>query len=811
MEAFLMELVLCLLLFFTIRTWAIDTLTPGQSIKDGETLVSAGGSFELGFFSPGNSKSRYVGIWYKKVSTGTVVWVANRENLVSDASGVLSVNEKGILSIMNGTKGIVWSSNTSRNSAEEPIAQLLDSGNFVVKDRNDSDSENFLWQSFDRPCDTFLPGMKIGINFVTGSERHASSWKNTEDPAPGIYTYRVDSQGYPQVVVKKGADILFRAGSWNGLYLTGSPLPVNPLYSFELVLNENEVYYTYQVQNNSIYTRFLLNPSGLIQRTIWNERTNNWEVYATSQSDQCSIYAYCGSYATCSTNESPPCKCLEGFIHRSASPRDINSVDWSYGCTRRTPLACHGGDSFLRKTGLKLPDTSKTWANISIDLKECEKLCLKNCSCTAYANLDVRGGGHGCLLWFGDLIDIIEFSEGGQDLYIRLATSDLNHIRSKGKLNEKLKAVIIAISVIIASGMTILALLLYVQKIRLRNTGEHGKEDLELPVFDFTTIATATNNFSSNNILGQGGFGPVYKGTLIEGQEIAVKRLSKNSGQGLEEFKNEVTLISKLQHRNLVKLFGCCIRKDEKMLVYEYMPNKSLNYFIFDQTRNKLLDWRIRMHIVDGIARGVLYLHHDSRLKIIHRDLKASNILLDHNMNPKISDFGLARKFGVDQTQAKTKRVVGTYGYMSPEYALDGLFSMKSDVFSFGVLVLEILSGKKNRGFSHPEHDHNLLGHAWKLWMEKRPLELIDPALGDSYDATEGLRCINVALLCVQQCPPDRPNMSLVLVMLCGDSVLPQPKQPGFFIERNLPMTDSVSVKNETSSMYRSITSLEPR
>ncbi|KAA3467581.1 G-type lectin S-receptor-like serine/threonine-protein kinase [Gossypium australe] len=425
-----------------------------------------------------------------------------------------------------------------------------------------------------------------------------------------------------------------------------------------------------------------------------------------------------------------------------------------------------------------------------------------------------------------------------------------DQIRSKGKLNEKLKAVIIAISVIIASGMTILALLLYVQKIMLRNTGEHGKEDLELPVFDFATIATATNNFSSNNILGQGGFGPVYKGTLIEGQDIAVKRLSKNSGQGLEEFKNEVTLISKLQHRNLVKLFGCCIRKDEKMLVYEYMPNKSLNYFIFgskptisallflpflphplvlcypfsfyffflmsfllvaDQTRSKLLDWRIRMHVVDGIARGVLYLHHDSRLKIIHRDLKASNILLDHNMNPKISDFGLARKFGVDQTQAKTKRVVGTYGYMSPEYALDGLFSMKSDVFSFGVLVLEILSGKKNRGFSHPEHDHNLLGHAWKLWMEKRPLELIDPALGDSYDATEGLRCINVALLCVQQCPPDRPNMSLVLVMLCGDSVLPKPKQPGFFIERNLPMADSISVKNETSSMYRSITSLEPR
>ncbi|KAH1120998.1 hypothetical protein J1N35_004158, partial [Gossypium stocksii] len=218
-------------------------------------------------------------------------------------------------------------------------------------------------------------------------------------------------------------------------------------------------------------------------------------------------------------------------------------------------------------------------------------------------------------------------------------------------------------------------------------------EDLKLPVLDFTIVATATNNFLSNNILGQGGFGP-----------CCAEVCKRNSGQGLEEFKNEVTLISKLQHRNLVKLFGCYIRGGEKMLIYKYMPNKN-------QIRSKLLDWRIRMHIIDGIARGVLYLHRDSRLRIIHRDLKASSILLDNNMNPKISDFGLAQKFGLDQTQAKTRRVVGTYGYMSLEYALDELFSMKSDVFSFRVLVLEILSGKKNKGFSHPEHDHNLLGH----------------------------------------------------------------------------------------------------
>ncbi|WRX29401.1 Serine-threonine/tyrosine-protein kinase [Theobroma cacao] len=376
---------------------------------------------------------------------------------------------------------------------------------------------------------------------------------------------------------------------------------------------------------------------------------------------------------------------------------------------------------------------------------------------------------------------------------------------------------------------------------------ERENEEMELPLFNFGTIANATNNFSIENLLGKGGFGSVYKGTLAEGQHIAVKRLSNDSGQGLKEFKNEVILIAKLQHRNLVKLLGCCIQGDEKLLIYEYMANKSLDYFIFglvlhysfhisksffsdtfslrillvvwltwgtesDRTRSKLLDWSKRVNIIGGIARGLLYLHQDSRLRIIHRDLKSSNILLDNAMNPKISDFGLAKTFWGDQTEANTNKVVGTYGYMSPEYAIDGVFSMKSDVFSFGVLVLEIVSGKKNRGFSHPDHDHNLLGHAWRLWTEKRPMELIDDAFGDFCLPSEMLRCIHVGLLCVQQRPEDRPNMSSVIVMLGSESALPQPKQPGFFTGRNLPEAESSTSNCKSSSANEcTVTLLEPR
>ncbi|KAK8985743.1 hypothetical protein V6N11_068982 [Hibiscus sabdariffa] len=324
-----MVLVLCWFLFFTTRTLALSTISPGQSIKDGETLVSASGNFELGFFSPGNSKSRYLGIWYKKASTGTVVWVANREASVSDASGVLSINDKGVLSIMNGTKGIVWSSNTSRNAAEESVAQLLDSGNFVVKDRIDNDPEKVLWQSFDYPCDTFLPGMKIGINFVTGFDRHLSSWKSMEDPAPGIYSFRIDPRGFPQLVLKKGPEILFRAGSWNGVYFTGKSVPkYYTVYRYEFFSNPNEIYYGYKARNSTIFSRYLLDPSGQIQRSIWNERKKDWEVFLTSDADQCLIYAYCGSYASCTTEGSPPCKCLEGFVHRSASTWNLRPVLW---------------------------------------------------------------------------------------------------------------------------------------------------------------------------------------------------------------------------------------------------------------------------------------------------------------------------------------------------------------------------------------------------------------------------------------------------------------------------------------------------
>ncbi|GAB4830985.1 hypothetical protein Ancab_040219 [Ancistrocladus abbreviatus] len=393
-----------------------------------------------------------------------------------------------------------------------------------------------------------------------------------------------------------------------------------------------------------------------------------------------------------------------------------------------------------------------------------------------------------------------------------------------GKKGSTVK-VIVAIIVPIAAALVILiAAGIYLltskrKKLKTANIDRNVSEGFTIEEtlhYDFSTLEAVTNNFSNDNKIGEGGFGAVYKGTLPNGQEVAVKRLSANSCQGAEQFKNEVELLAKLQHKNLVRLLGFCLVGVEKLLVYEFIPNKSLDFFLFDPEKQGQLDWSRRYKIIVGIARGMLYLHEDSRFKIIHRDLKASNVLLDEDMNPKISDFGMARIFGVDQTQDNTNRVVGTYGYMSPEYAMHGQFSMKSDVYSFGVLVLEIVSGKRNSNFYQSDIE-DLLNYAWKNWRDGTPFEFMDPTLRDSYSSNEVRRCIHLGLLCVADDIDQRPSMASIVLMLDSYSVtLPMPQQPTFFsrarTDPSFMSSDQSTNKSKPCSVNEvSITELDPR
>ncbi|CAN8314101.1 unnamed protein product [Cochlearia groenlandica] len=353
-------------------------------------------------------------------------------------------------------------------------------------------------------------------------------------------------------------------------------------------------------------------------------------------------------------------------------------------------------------------------------------------------------------------------------------------------------------------------------KSRYRGEDEFLNTDGSLFV-DFDVLKDATNNFSQENELGRGGFGSVYKGVLSSGQEIAVKRLSCTSGQGDTEFKNEIILLAKLQHRNLVRLLGFCIQGQEKLLIYEFIKNASLDHFIFDLKKRQVLDWGMRSKMIGGVARGLLYLHEDSRFRIIHRDLKASNILLDQEMNAKIADFGLAKLFDTSQTTTHrfTSRIAGTYGYMAPEYALHGQFSVKTDVFSFGVLVIEIITGKRNNnGGSNDDKDgEDLLSWVWRSWREDKILSVIDPSLTTG-SRNEILRCIHIGLLCVQENAVARPTMASVALMLSSNSyTLSMPSKPAFVVgDYVTPLDVSSSTKGlQMSSNDVSISELSPR
>ncbi|KAL0308031.1 UNVERIFIED_CONTAM: G-type lectin S-receptor-like serine/threonine-protein kinase [Sesamum calycinum] len=576
---------------------AVDTLFPNQTITIGQTLVSQSQVFEMGFFSPGRSGNIYLGIW-----DGSVVW---------------SVNSSGL--------------------ASNPILQLLDTGNLVLVDgKIESSLQGYIWQSFDYPTDTWLPGMKMIDDIDAGVEKYLISWKDWDDPSPGDFIFKIENQGLPQLVMFRGRMKRFRSGQWNGIHCSGAPPFPNPIFKPDMSFKGEKLISMSDPYDSSIFKRVTLDKSGLLYINIMNARKDKWNVATVVPRDPCDEYNQCGPYGICGINR---------------------------------PIRCKR---------VKYPDMLQFWLNSSMSLSECKAECLRNCNCTAYANPYITSGGSGCLIWLGNLIDtkVVNEADSKQSIYIRVSASEVSEAEISTDLEKEkekkrpIKLMLISmVSGVLVSGFINGAILLMTR----RKMRAPKNEDLELPVFKWTTIVAATNDFSRENIIGEGG-------QLVSEEEIAVKRLSRTSGQGLEEFKTEVILIAKLQHRNLVRLLGCCIEGEERMLIYEYLPNKSLDRFVF------------------GLAYEILH----------------PVVLLVNFLNFLF-------------------KCLITSGYMAPEYAMDGKFSVKSDIFSMGVVLLEIVSGQKNRGFDHCTHCHSLLEHAWLLWKENNILELMDECLNDTF------------------------------------------------------------------------------
>ncbi|MBA0695735.1 hypothetical protein Goari_002342, partial [Gossypium aridum] len=533
-------------------------------------------------------------------------------------------------------------------------------------------------------------------------------------PASGSFSLGLDPSDSTQWAIRWRGEVYWKSGSFQHGFL--EVFLSNSSYDFFYVSNENETYFNYTVKKAvTIFPRLKLNSEGEL---------------VSYKADSVA------SQVSCTKNMSIGCMKL-----------NVPECSRSLG---NNVFQQHVG--YMSNTGFKFSETD------NLSRIDCQAKCLDDCSCVAYASKN--DDGTGCEIWSTG-VSFTESVTGDNKPEVKREVFILEP-RGVGKTNQRVLFDEIGGGAMASTKNDTLI---------SRRTDGHDKQ---LDVFSFESIVAATNCFSVGNKLGEGGFGPVYKGKLVDGREIAVKRLSSHSGQGLVEFKNEAILIAKLQHTNLVRLLGFCIQVEEKMLIYEYMPNKSLDFFIFESEKKYMLNWKERLNIIEGIAQGLIYLHKYSRLKVIHRDLKASNILLDHEMIPKISDFGMARIFGLNESEANTKRVVGTFtekhpliiltssGYMAPEYAIHGIVSTKTDVFSFGVLLLEI---------------------AWQLWNEGQGTVLIDPILDESCNQNEALRCIHVGLLCVQNHAIDRPTMADVVSMLSNETVqLPAPKQPAFFI-----------------------------
>uniref|UniRef100_A0A0D9W4V9 Receptor-like serine/threonine-protein kinase n=1 Tax=Leersia perrieri TaxID=77586 RepID=A0A0D9W4V9_9ORYZ len=770
-----LPIIIFTLLFTHACCKAKETISARQAFTSNDRLVSSNGKFALGFFktsskSSHNASNWYLSIWFNQVSKHTPAWVANGDKPVTSLfSPEATISGDGNLVILDqATRNIIWSTqaNTTANTTR---AKLLDNGNLVLE--NTSNSSVVFWQSFDYPTNTHLAGAKLGQNKVTGLNRRLVSRKNSVDPASGMYSYELIDTNVSAMFILASLNSsvpYWSSGEWNGHYFGSIPeMTGQRLIDFTFVNNDEEEYFTYTLLDNTTNMRFTLDISGQTKIFLWVEQAQDWVATYTNPK-QCDVYGICGGFTVCGENKLPVCNCMKGFSVRS--PNDWELDDRTGGCVRNTPLDCginkntSRQDRFFPMQCVGLPNNGHRIEDAT-SAGECAQVCLNNCTCTAYSY-----GNNGCSVWNGELINVKQLQCGnntdGATLYLRLAAEEVKDIKN----NRQPITIGVVLGASVASiALLALLLILLIRRNKSQLFGHKVKKfhgGSGVIAFRFAELQHATKNFSEK--LGAGGFGSVFKGSLDESTVIAVKRLD-GARQGEKQFRAEVGSIGVIQHINLVKLMGFCCESDRRLLVYEHMPNLSLDTHLFHSNAT-LLKWGIRYQIAIGVARGLAYLHDSCQDCIIHCDIKPENILLDASFVPKIADFGMAKFIGREFSKVLTT-MRGTIGYLAPEWISGTFITSKVDVYSYGMVLLEIVSGRRNSSKEFTTCDNYecfplLVAH--KL-QDGHSGSLVDHKLHGDVDLEQAEKAFRIACWCIQDNELDRPTMSELAFPQCHD------------------------------------------
>ncbi|KAL6127635.1 hypothetical protein ACLB2K_070998 [Fragaria x ananassa] len=807
--------------------------------KENQTLVSDNGTFALGF-SPMDEDDRFqLAIWFAELpGDRAIVWSANRNSAVTN-NAILELETTGNLVLMDGD-ATIWTPNTSGTGVE--FASLLESGNFILY----NEANRPVWQSFSHPSDTLLPNQPLSVSLELTTAKSPShggyySLKMLQERTSLSLTL---TYNMPESSYNTSPQSYYNNSYWTGPEIsnvTGDVIAVlDEAGSFGIVYGESSDGAVYVYKNDgddgglsatsnrsnrlSVLRRMTLETNGNLRLYRWDNDVNGsrqWVPEWAAVSTPCDISGICGN-GICTldrTKTNASCSCLPG----------TNKVNGEGQCSENSSLIgkCDSKQNYqpsqfrmstVQQTNYYLPEFSVI-ANYSDfeNVSQCGDVCLADCECVAsvYGLDDEKA-----YCWVLRSMDFGGFQDPSSTLFVKIRSNGSvtpegdtrgSGDSSYGSSSKREKVLVIPIVLSMTVLIALLCLLLYYNVHKRRSFKRAMEKSLMLsgaPMnFSYRDLQVRTWNFSQ--LLGTGGFGSVYKGSLSDGTLVAVKKIERVLPHGEKEFITEVNTIGSMHHMNLVRLFGYCSEASQRLLVYEFMKNGSLDKWIFPSvySRDKLLDWETRFNIAVGTAQGIAYFHEQCRDRIIHCDIKPENILIDENFCPKVSDFGLAKLMGREHSQVVTM-VRGTRGYLAPEWVSNRPITVKADVYSYGMLLLEIIGGRRNLDMSFDVDDFFYPGWAFREMTSGEPLKVADRRLEGAVEEEELVRALQTAFWCIQDEVFMRPTMGEVVRMLEGSVEINMPPMPQTVVELIDEGLDHVyrAMKREVNNHFSSFT-----